>query len=360
MTGEWWEYLAVFSATAILCVVLTPLAMRYAISRNLLDRPGGHKSHETAVPYLGGLVIVITFAAAVFAVSTQQPLDSFRIELLVVLALAVSLSLVGLADDLRQVSPSWRVLAEIAAAIVVWSFGNGVDLTTIEILDLILTILWFVGITNAFILLDDMDGLAAGLAAITGLTIFAIAETTGQFLVAALAIGLVGCTIGFLRHNFHPARIYMGDGGALFIGFLIAYLGIKLEFEGDRLVSALVPILVCSVPVFDTTVVTVSRLAVGRSPFQGGQDHVSHRLVRLGLPVPIAVGTIYLGAAGIGLLTYVISSAVDPATAWVLIGLIGVTLFLTGVFLLTVPVYPEGDSPAAAENPLDGRKDSRC
>lgn len=355
MTGRWWEYLAVFSATAMLCAVLTPLAMRYAIGRNLLDHPGGHKSHKTAVPYLGGLVIVGTFATAVFVVSTQQPLDSFRTELLVVLVLAIGLSLVGLADDLWQVSPSWRVLAEIGGAIVVWLFDNGVNLTTVEPLDLGLTVLWFVGITNAFNLLDNMDGLSAGLAAITGLTIFAIASNNGQFLVAGLAIGLVGCAVGFLRHNFYPARIYMGDGGALFIGFLIAYLGIKLQFEGDRLVSALVPMLVCSIPMFDTTVVTVSRLAAGRSPFQGGQDHVSHRLVRLGLPVPIAVGTIYLGAVGVGILTYVISNVIDPATAWVLIGLIGVTLFLTGVFLLTVRVYPEGpdDNPSGAELHLD-------
>jgi UDP-GlcNAc:undecaprenyl-phosphate GlcNAc-1-phosphate transferase len=312
--------------------------MRLAFRRNLLDHPGGHKSHDTAVPYLGGVAIVATFSLMVIGISLVWPPHSGLRELLVVLAMAVFLALVGLADDVRQVPPLWRIVAEVVAAVVIWSVGTGVIVTTSEPVNMGLTILWFVGITNAFNLLDNMDGLAAGLAAIASLTIFAIATTNGQFLVAGLSVGLAGCTVGFLRHNFHPARIYMGDGGSLFIGFLIAYLGIKLRFQGERLLSALVPMLVCSVAIFDTSLVTISRLATGRSPFIGGQDHVSHRLVRLGLPVPVAVGTIYFGAIGIGILAYVISS-VDTASAWVLAGMIGATLSVGGGFLLTVPVY---------------------
>jgi UDP-GlcNAc:undecaprenyl-phosphate GlcNAc-1-phosphate transferase len=223
--------------------------------------------------------------------------------------------------------------------------GTGVSVTGIESLDLTLTILWFVGITNAFNLLDNMDGLAAGLSTIISLTIFAIAVDTSQFLVAATAIGLAGCTTGFLRHNFHPARVYMGDGGALFIGFLVAYLGIKLRPEGDRAVSALIPFVACSVAVFDTTLVTISRLARGESPFLGGQDHLSHRLVKLGLPVPVAVGTIYFGAIGIGVLTYAINGT-DARTGALLIGLILFTLFVAGGLLLSMGVDPK-DSPDA-------------
>ena len=129
----------------------------------------------------------------------------------------------------------------------------------------------------------------------------------------------------------------MGDGGSLFVGFLVAYLCIKLRFETGRMTSALVPVLACSAAVLDTTLVTVSRLAAGRSPFQGGQDHVSHRLVRLGLPVPSAVGIIHLGAVGIGVLTYVVSGS-DPTSAWLLAGMIGVTLVVIGGVLLRVPV----------------------
>ncbi len=337
MTGAWWEYLAVFSATATVCVVLTPWAMRLAFRRNLLDHPGDHKSHNAAVPYLGGVAIVTTFSLMVAVISLVWPPNSGLGELLVVLTAAVFLALVGLVDDVRQVSPLWRIVAEVVVAIAIWSTGTGVIVTTSEAVNMGLTVLWFVGITNAFNLLDNMDGLAAGIAAIASLTIFAIATTNDQFLVAGLAVGLAGCAVGFLRHNFHPARIYMGDGGSLFIGFLVAYLGIKLQFQGGRLLSALVPVLVCSMAIFDTTLVTISRLARGRSPFLGGQDHVSHRQVRLGLPVPIAVGTIYFGAIGIGILTYVVSG-VDPRSAWILTTMIGATLIVIGGYLLTVPI----------------------
>ncbi len=213
MTGEWWEYLTIFAATAGLCAVLTPWAMKLAIRTNLLDHPGGHKSHSAAVPYLGGVAIVVTFASAVVIVSELWPPNSGQNELVVVLGAAVFLALVGLVDDLRYLSPLWRIVAEIAAAVAVWEVGAGVVVTASDTLNMGLTVLWFVGLTNAFNLLDNMDGLTAGIAAITGLTIFAIATNQGQFLVAALAIALAGCGVGFLRHNFHPARIYMGDGG---------------------------------------------------------------------------------------------------------------------------------------------------
>ena len=355
MAGAWWEYLAVFLATVALCTVLTPWVMRLAVHWNVLDHPGGHKSHDDPVPYLGGVAIVATFALAVIILSRLWSPHGGQNELIVVLLAAVFLALVGVVDDLRHLSPLWRILAEVAAAAIVWSLGAGVIVTTSEALNMGLTVLWLVGITNAFNLLDNMDGLAAGIAAISGLTIFAIASANAQFLVAALAIGLVGCTVGFLRHNFHPARIYMGDGGALFIGFLVAYLGIKLRFEGGRLVSAVVPVLVCSVAIFDTTLVTISRLATRRSVFQGGQDHLSHRLVRLGLSVPIAVGTIYFGAIIIGILAYVVSIT-DPTSAWVLTGMIGITLTISGGFLLTIRVYPDGsdDGQSSAKGSRDG------
>ena len=340
MTGAWWEYLGVFTGSATLCVVLTPLAIRLAVRSSALDQPSDHKRHESPVPYLGGLAIVMAFTGAVVLAAIVRPPASGLDALITLLVVAAVLALIGLVDDLRELSPVWRVLAEVAAAVVVWSIGSGVTLTGVEALDLGLTILWVVGVTNAFNLLDNMDGLAAGLGAITCLTIFLVASANGQFLVAALSIGLAGCTAGFLRHNFHPASVYMGDSGALFIGFLIAVLGLRLRFEGDVLVSALVPVLVCSVAVFDTTLVVVSRISTGRSPFQGGQDHTSHRLVRLGLPVPVAVGVIYFGAASVGVHAFVISR-IEPASAWILAGLIGLTLLLGGGLLLKVPTYPE-------------------
>ncbi|MBT7690868.1 MAG: undecaprenyl/decaprenyl-phosphate alpha-N-acetylglucosaminyl 1-phosphate transferase [Gemmatimonadales bacterium] len=337
MTGTWWEYMAIFLASGILCVVSTPYLMRMAYSRGFLDQPGGHKSHDEAVPFLGGVAIVLAFALAVLVVSLLNPPHSGPGEILGLFAVAVMLSIIGLLDDLRNVSPTVRVLAEAGAAVVIWLMGSGVAVSGVGFVDLSLTIFWVVGITNAFNLLDNMDGLAAGLATVSSLTIFAVAASNGQFLVAGLAVGLAGCTVGFLRHNRFPARVYMGDGGALFIGFLVSVLAIKLRFDGGRTVSALVPVLACSVAVFDTTLVTLSRLHSGLSPFLGGQDHVSHRLVKLGLPVPYAVGSIHVGAVGIGILTFV-SSGTDPWSAWIIAGMIGLTYLAAGIVLLRVPV----------------------
>ena len=360
MTGEWWEYLVVFSASTSICLVLTPVAMAVAVRNGVFDQPRGHKSHVSPVPYLGGVAIIVAFAASVIGAAIIYPPESGVGELWVVLLLAVGLAFVGLADDLRNLSPVVRIAAEVLCAVQLWRMDAGVTLTGDQIFDLALTVLWVVGITNAFNLLDNMDGLAAGQAAVCAMTIFAVAAANGQFLVAALAIALAGCAVGFLRHNFYPARIYMGDGGALFIGFLIAYLGIKLRFEAQFLLpsafeSFLVPVLICSLPIMDTTLVTISRLSTGRSPFQGGQDHFSHRLVKIGLPVPAVAVLTYVVSAGIGVLSFVISR-VDPVSARILTGLIICTLLLVAVLLAMVPVYPESNRRhfEIGERPTDG------
>ena len=340
MTGAWWEYGAVFATSAVLCLVLTPVAMTMAIRVGVLDRPGGHKSHLSSVPYLGGVAIVVAFSGSVIGAAVIEPPQTGQGELIIVLLLALGLAVVGLVDDLLNLSTTVRFVVEVLCAVQLWRMDAGITVSGEQTLDLFLTILWVVGITNAFNLLDNMDGLAAGQAAVCAMTMFAVAAANGQFLVAFLAIGLAGCATGFLRTNFHPARIYMGDGGALYLGFLIAYLGIKLRFESSVLESFLVPVVACAIPVLDTTLVTVSRVRSGRSPFQGGQDHISHRLVKSGLPIPVAVGLTYVATAVIGVLCFVISR-VDPISAWILAILVAVTLVSAGILLSLVPVYPE-------------------
>jgi len=340
MTGRWWEYLLVFGGSAILCLSLTPVAISVAIRIDHLDHPGGHKTQESPVPYLGGVALVISFAVAVLAAFFVVQPNSGGRELLLILGVAVGLAIVGLLDDLRQLSPTWRLLAEVGAAAAVWSIESGVEVSGVVPVDMVLTVLWVVGISNAFNLLDNMDGLSAGLGAIACTAFFAIAVANGQFLVAALAAGLAGCASGFLRSNFHPARIYMGDGGALFVGFLIAYLGIKLRFEAEAGVAILVPVLVCSIAIFDTTLVTVARLGARRSPFQGGRDHLSHRLVNIGLSVPVAVGVMYFAATAVGVMAFVVSR-IDVTSARILAGLVAMTMVVGGSVLLRVPVYSE-------------------
>ncbi len=340
-----WIYLGAFAGAALLCGVFTPLALRVAVRRQVMDRPGGHKSHTSPVPYLGGVAIVVAFSLAVIVASLLRPPVGGFGELVVILGLALAVSLVGLVDDLRGL-PAWvRLLVVTAAAVGIWAVGISVSLFAGggvaggEWIDLAITLVWIVGITNAFNLLDNMDGLSAGVAAIGAFFFFLIAALHGQFLVAALAIALVGCALGFLRHNFHPATIYMGDAGSLFLGFVLAVLGIKLAVPTAPVIAAFVPILVLAVAILDTALVTAARIHHRRSPFAGGRDHVSHRLVHVGIPVPIAVGLIYGTAVGAGWLGVVMARLTDLVTAYLLLGFTLAVGVSVAVLLGMVPVY---------------------
>lgn len=332
-------YLGVGAGTALLSLRLTPLALSLALRRGWLDRPDGHKLQSDAVPYLGGVAIVVAFAAVVLGGGLLLPIDSGKGELLVLVGTGCGLALVGLADDLRSLGPFVRLAAEIVAGLVVWRTGVGAQLIDVEFVDAVITVVWVVGVTNSFNLLDNMDGLSAGVASIAAMAFFAIAAANGQVLVATLAIAVAGCALGFLRHNRHPARIYMGDAGSLFLGFMLAVVGIKLTFEGPRQTVWFVPILVVAVAVFDTSLVTVARLLHRRNPLTGGADHTSHRLVFLGLSVPVAVRVVYAGAALCGWLALALS-LVDLVAGLMLIGFVVAVAIGAGLALGAVPVYP--------------------
>ena len=312
--------------------------------RGILDHPGEHKGHASATPYLGGLAMVAAFSAAVVAAVLLRPPTSGSEELGVVMGIALVLSVVGLADDIWGLRPWVRLVVEVGAGVGVWALDAGVHFSRSDPVDLIITVAWVVGITNAFNLLDNMDGLSAGVATISAASFFMIAAVNGQFLVAGLSAALAGCALGFLRHNFDPARIYMGDAGSLYLGFVLSYVGLKLRFDTPEDITALVPIIVLGVPILDTTLVSVSRILHGRSPFQAGRDHISHRLVRLGLPVRAAVGTIYIAAASLGVVA-LIESRVDRVSAYLLAGLVFALGAITCFALGRVPVY---DAPSTA------------
>ena len=331
-------YLAAFLAPLALAWVLTPLALRLALRLRALDQPGERKAQEQAVPYLGGLAIVVAFSLTVLAAGLIAGRSQIG-TLALLLGTGILLSVLGLVDDLRGVSVRLRLLLEVAAGVVVVVSGSGATLLGNPWLDGVATVAWVVLVVNAINLLDNMDGLSAGVVAIASATFFVLAATQGQFLVAALSAALAGCATGFLRHNFHPATIYMGDAGSLFLGFLLAVTATGLELEGSpKVVAFFVPLLVLGVALFDTTLVVVERLKHGRSPFAGGRDHTSHRLVFVGLPVPVAVGIIYATALALGWLALVLRQlATGPGL--MLVGFVlaaGLGLLL---LLRAVPVY---------------------
>jgi UDP-GlcNAc:undecaprenyl-phosphate GlcNAc-1-phosphate transferase len=318
--------------------LVTPKMIKVAIRLGILDGPSDIKGQDSPVPVLGGTAIVVSFAIAVIAANViVRPVGGFR-ELLVILAAGLVLSAMGLVDDFRGLGPVVRLVVEVGAAVALILNGVAVEVFAAEPLNWVLTTFWVVGIVNAFNLLDNMDGLSAGVATIAAISFFSIAAVNGQFLVASLAIALAGVAIGFLWHNRHPATIYMGDAGSLFLGFMLAVIGIKLRFEGSTQVTFLVPILVLGIAIFDTTLVTVQRVRNGRNPLSGGRDHTSHRLVGMGLTVPMAVGVIYAGAAAMGWLAFIIAR-VDRISAWMLAGLAFALSLVVARILAAVPVY---------------------
>jgi UDP-GlcNAc:undecaprenyl-phosphate GlcNAc-1-phosphate transferase len=269
---------------------------RIANRLGVLDRPNeSHKSHNTPIPYLGGVAIMttvtsITYFTLLLSESTQT---SFLLATSLLLP-SIFVSLVGLADDIRNLNPWPRFLAQNIAAIVstlILIKTETVGSPTGSLLaDFIISICWMVGLTNALNFFDNLDGGASGTVAITSLFLFVISFIGGQYLLAAMSLVLVGATTGFLIWNKPPARIYMGDAGSLFLGLILASLTIRLDSNPINFYSRFaVPFFLMAIPILDTTVAVLGRLAKGTSPFQGGKDHLSHRLILRGFSKRTAV-----------------------------------------------------------------------
>jgi UDP-GlcNAc:undecaprenyl-phosphate GlcNAc-1-phosphate transferase len=329
-----WGYPLVLAGSLFLSLVLTPLAIGVAVRFGVLDHPGPAKAHVKAVPYLGGTAIVVSFAGVVLVAALLRPPPSGLPQLAGFLGLGVFLALVGLVDDVRGgLSPWLRLALEAGAGLAVWAMGYAAHLSGLpRALDAVVTVLWVAGVTNAFNLLDNMDGLSAGVSVIAALSIFGVACLQHRYLVAALAVALAGCAAGFLRSNFHPARIYMGDAGSLFLGFTISVLLLTLRANAPTRVGVAVILAIAGVALFDTTLVMVSRVTHRRNPFTGGQDHTSHRLVYLGLSVRKAVALTYLVGAALGGVAIAMTQV--PSAR-----LVGVAALLGVAVLVAVPLY---------------------
>jgi UDP-GlcNAc:undecaprenyl-phosphate GlcNAc-1-phosphate transferase len=260
------------------CVLLlTPLAAKLASKLGVVDHPGGHKTHLVATPYLGGAAVAGGLIIAGFVVGSTQR------QVVVIAGCSLIVFALGLLDDIRGVPPIGRIAVEALLGAVLWFAGIRAGLFGFPPIDFVLTVAWIVGITNAVNLIDNMDGLASGVSAIASLAYFAIAAPQGDYLVAAFAAGLAGVSVGFLRHNFPPARIFLGDAGSLLLGFLLASLGLLIDLDVSGGLRLLIQALIVGVPVFDTAMVVTARRRSGRSLVAGGDDHSSHRLARLGL-----------------------------------------------------------------------------
>ena len=284
------EYFLLFVISYLLVGVLTPVMRKIAIATDVVDRPNSsHKSHKKAVPYLGGVaiiigVIIVSYSASLFS---QFTTSTFWLASSV-LGPALLLGIIGLWDDIRNLPPLPRFIAQTFAGVFTASIliitDNIGNPTGSSIFDSIITVVWIVGICNSINFFDNLDGGAAGTVAISSIALAYLALNGDQYLIAALAVVTAGSTLGFLVWNKSPAKIYMGDAGALFLGVLLATLTVRFEPTAQtQMGSFLTPVFLLAIPILDTTVAVFSRIRRHLSPFQGGQDHLSHRLIRSGL-----------------------------------------------------------------------------
>ncbi|MCH2200900.1 MAG: hypothetical protein MK102_02940 [Fuerstiella sp.] len=330
-----------------LCVVLTPIIRSFSRRCSLVAQPSEDRWHQTPTALCGGIAIF----GSVMVVSFVAGPDGFQFRS--ILAAGSLLFIVGLIDDLRSIKPYQKLIAQILAASIVCVSGVILPWTPFPPINMALTILWLVGITNAVNLLDNMDGLAAGISAIAGSFLTANLLINGQIAESVAVASFVAALIGFLVYNFNPASIFMGDCGSMFLGFFLAGTSM-LSITGGRLQSLpvlVVPVLVLLIPIFDTTLVAIVRRMSGRAISQGGRDHASHRLVALGLSERRAVLMLY-GLA-------VVSGCLGLAVRWLPIdtavaSVIGLTIILSlvGIYLAQVSVYDASEVAEARRQPL--------
>jgi UDP-GlcNAc:undecaprenyl-phosphate GlcNAc-1-phosphate transferase len=333
---------AAFALTGLLTWPVRSLAIRLGA----MDAPNlARKTQAEPVPYLGGVAIalgitIITFAA-VFVGGNKSGENSNQLKdlALTVLLPALVLGAMGLIDDLRSLSPWPRLIAQsvvgtVVAFVIVENGTIGTPFGDGNWINTAVTIFWIVGICNSINFFDNLDGAASGAVAIAALGVFVIAFDRGQELVSALSIVTAGATIGFLMWNKSPAKIYMGDAGALFLGIIISVATIRLN-PGivPTWKSLAIPVILLAVPLLDTCVAVFSRLARGLSPLTGGKDHLSHRLVRAGLSRRMAAVTLWSASgvcAVVGVLVYMHPDSYGSALIGIFaIGwLLALTLFL--------------------------------
>ncbi len=280
-----WHDICLGIAALVLALVFVPLAMKLAYKIGAVDKPNARKVHTKIMPRMGGLGIYLAYIIVVLA--TQK----MNMQLAGLLLGSTILVVLGIFDDMKDLNAKFKLLIQILAAVIVMAFGVRIEFMTnvfgggaiyLDILSLPITLLWIVGITNAINLIDGLDGLAGGIATIAALSMAVVGWIYGQYLMASMAIILAGATMGFLRYNFHPAKVFMGDTGSLFLGFNLSVLAIMGVAKSVTFISLAAPVLVLGVPIFDTFFAILRRKMNHKPIFAADKDHLHHRLLGMG------------------------------------------------------------------------------
>lgn len=358
-----WHYTAIGVVAALVTLLVTPAVRRFAISRGLADYPGGRKVHTKPIPRLGGVAIYLGVMAAVGVQALGEHYSLWngtivsggtaRARVLGVLAGLTVIFVVGLIDDLKTLSPGWKLLGQIVAAGALMASGlrieyvgdpTGGGLIALGLLSVPVTLVYVVGFTNIINLIDGLDGLAAGVSAIAAASLLVLAVQGNRFDAAAFAVAVIGACIGFLRYNSHPASIFMGDSGALFLGFTLATISLMGVMKSSAAVALAVPLLIVGVPIFDTASAIVRRLMHKRPIQEADRGHIHHRLLGRGFNQRQTVFIIYVWSIALAFGGYEIRYAPGSMKSLTFLVLFVITGFMAyWLGLLEAVGHPEED-----------------
>jgi UDP-GlcNAc:undecaprenyl-phosphate GlcNAc-1-phosphate transferase len=339
-----WFYFLVFFSSITLSIFSVPILRKIAFKFTVLDNPNqSHKTHQEPIPYLGGFAIVIpvlilsVLGPMVFSLSQKTILQGATL-----MIPSIIICVVGLLDDMRNLAASTRFLTQLTASalvsLILIENNFLVRITGISLLNFLISIFWIVGITNALNLIDNLDGAAGGITFIASLSIFTMSLLSNQFLLATFSLTIGSATLGFLYWNRNPAKIFLGDAGSLFLGLALSVVLIQFEPSVQRISSALViPIFIMAIPLIDTSVVVISRILRGVSIFDGGRDHISHRMIAWGVSRKRSAILIWSLAGLFSLLAIVINQVSNPFIQILpIFGLLSIAILI--IFFLRMPI----------------------
>jgi UDP-GlcNAc:undecaprenyl-phosphate/decaprenyl-phosphate GlcNAc-1-phosphate transferase len=340
-------YALTFLMAAAITAYVTPLTIHVAHTFHITDTPDGRlKKHRNPTPYLGGLAVAAGFVVTFGVLSTSESMDE---RALGILAGGFMMLMLGLYDDLVNLRPSVKFLGQLLAVVALQKAGVHIQIAALnEWENLALTMLWVTGITNAFNIIDIMDGLATGTACIAALFLFLIASLVGgDTSIPFMAIALAGALAGFLGFNATPARIFLGDTGSLFIGFLLGALSMLVSYSGRSPWAVVTPVVLLAVPIFDTGFVAIHRARKGIPFFRGSPDHFALRVAHSGTGVRRTVLHVWRVAGVLGGASLLMVFGPPRLVPWVL-GAFGLVVLVAFVLLSRLPVPGSARHPAAS------------
>ncbi len=330
-----------FFVSLLVATVLTPLVLRLASTRGLFDLPDGRKVHSRLIPRLGGIAIVVAFftplvGLLVVEAGLTTQLTQSNTQLIGLFVGGLLVAALGLYDDLRGTNARQKFVVQIAVAVLMWFLDYRIEIVTnpfggqleLGVMSLPVTVLWFVGVMNAVNLIDGLDGLAGGIGLISVTTLMALAVMDNNVLAALMCACLAGSLVGFLFFNFNPARIFMGDTGSLFLGFVLAAFSISTSAKGSTAIALTVPLLALALPIVDTALAIGRRVRARRNIFSADQQHIHHKLLKAGFSHRGAVLVLYGVAAALAGLALLVRTSSQPVA--------GVVMLVAALFLFVL------------------------